>query len=62
MRMVFSGKEGNIGIFCFPQPNVYVPRYSYAFQVMHFFFVSSINAYKCHIINFLLTTILDITG
>jgi hypothetical protein len=28
-----------------------------AVQIMHFLFVSSINAYKCHIINFLLTSL-----
>ena len=30
---------------------------AWAFQIMHFLFVSSINAYKCHIINFLLTSL-----
>ena len=30
--------------------------FKYAFQIMHFLFFSNINAYKCHIINFLLTS------
>jgi hypothetical protein len=55
--MVFSGKEGNIAIFCFLRPNVHHATNIYAFQIMHFLFVSSINAYKCHIINFLLTSL-----
>jgi hypothetical protein len=29
----------------------------YAFQIMHFLFIAGINAYKCNIINFLLTSL-----
>jgi hypothetical protein len=59
LRMVLSARKEYIGIFCFPPKCV--PRTLLiciiAFQIMHFLFVSSINAYKCHIINFLLTSL-----
>jgi hypothetical protein len=42
--MVLSGKEGILGDFCFLRPNVYHATIIYAFQIMHFLFVSSINA------------------
>jgi hypothetical protein len=46
--MIFSGKEGHIGIFCFLLPNVY-----HATNSNHAFLVCF--KYRCHIINFLLT-------
>jgi hypothetical protein len=51
--MVFSGKEGIHWYFLvFFHQICRLPRY---YSNMHFLFVSSINAYECHIINFLLT-------
>jgi hypothetical protein len=41
--MVLSGKEGIQWYFLFSSTKC-VPRYSYAFQIMHFLFVSNINA------------------
>ena len=54
--MVLSEKEGIHCYFLFSSFKC-VPLYKCAFQIMHFLFVSSINAYKCHIINFLLTSL-----
>jgi hypothetical protein len=50
-------KKEYIGILCFLPPNVYHGANVRAFQIMHFLLVSSINAFKCHIINFLLTSL-----
>jgi hypothetical protein len=58
--MVLSGKEGiHCYFFVFFDrmcTTLLICISSHAFQVMHFLFVSSVNA-KCHIINFLLTSL-----
>jgi hypothetical protein len=53
--MFLVEKKEYIGIFCFLRENVYHTTNMHFKSCMHFLFVSSINAYKCHIIKFLLT-------
>ncbi len=50
----YSGKEGIYWYFLFLRPSVY--HATNAFQIIHFLFVSSINALN-HIINFLLPSL-----
>jgi hypothetical protein len=59
--MVFSAWKKYIGIFCFLRPCVYhATNMHFKSCIFYFLFVSNINTYityKCHIINFLLTSL-----